>query len=217
MINIFVDVKRIKHIQSRNVSNSSRKWSFGLHESLRWWASSSDTLIYPSIFAFPSLSLRRRSTPTHLRSDATALALARQLHSLYRTDLAYLMDIWLTIHMYLLLFLASPTCPLLRSDQSRGLAPRGQALSIASPYAHILVYHSYLTSLYLPFARDIIAEAPTICLYESPPKLRFRTHFALFRFASHCHDPTVSTSHNTPGDNPLPPDHTPSEPHRIYT
>ena len=34
-----------------------------------------------------------------------------------------------------------------RSDQSRGLAPRGQALSIASPYARILVYHSYLTSL----------------------------------------------------------------------
>ena len=42
-----------------------------------WWASSSDMLIYPSIFAFPSLSLHRRSTPMHLRSDTTALALAR--------------------------------------------------------------------------------------------------------------------------------------------
>ena len=42
-------------------------------------------------------------------------------------------------------------------------------------------------------------------------------YFTLFHFASHCHDPTVSTCHNTPGDNPLPPDHTPSEPHRIYT
>ena len=29
-------------------------------------------LIYPSIFAFPSLSLHRRSTPTHLHSNATA-------------------------------------------------------------------------------------------------------------------------------------------------
>ena len=37
----------------------------------QWWASSSDTLIYPSIFAFPSLSLHRQSTTTHLRSDAT--------------------------------------------------------------------------------------------------------------------------------------------------
>ena len=43
------------------------------------------------------------------------------------------------------------------------------------------------------------------------------TYFALFRITSHCHEPTVSTCHNTPGDNPLPPDCTPSEPHRIYT
>ena len=81
------------------------------------------------------------------------------------------------IHMYLLLFLVSPTCPLLRSDQSRGLAPCGQALSIALPYACILVYHSYFTCLYLPFAtRNIITEAPTNCLYESPPELRFCTY-----------------------------------------
>ena len=128
--------------------------------------------------------------------------------------------------MYLLPFLVSPTCPLLRSDQSRALAPRGQALSIASPYAHILVYHLYLTCLYLPFAQNIIMEAPTNCLYESPPELRFSTHAShcltlilhyVFRIASHCHNPTVSTCHITPGDNPLPPDCTPSEPHRIYT
>ena len=119
-------------------------------------------------------------------------------------------------------------CPLLRSDQSQVLTLRGQALSIASPYARILVYHSYLTCLYLPFAKNIITEALTNCLYESPPELRFCTYashhlalilhyFVLFRIASHCHDPTISTCHNTPGDNPLPPDRTPSEPHRIYT
>ena len=34
------------------------------------------------------------------------------------------MDTWLTIHMYLLLFLVSPMCPLLRSDQSWALTPR---------------------------------------------------------------------------------------------
>ena len=93
--------------------------------------------------------------------------------------------------MYLLLFLVSPMCPLLRSDQSRALAPCGQALSITFPYAHILVYHSYLTCLYLPFAQNIITEAPTNCLYESPPELRFSTyashHLALILhyFASH--------------------------------
>ena len=182
---------------------------------------SSDTLIYPSIFAFPSLSLHRRSTTTHLRSNVTA----RQSHPLYRTNLAYLMDIWLTIHMYLLLFLASPTCPLLWSNQSRVLAPRSQALSIASPYAHILVYHSYLTSLYLPFTREHHYRSPNqLPIWVSPRieilHIRFTLilhYFALFRIASHCHDPTISTCHNTPGDNPLPPDRTPSEPHRIYT
>ena len=56
------------------------------------------------------------------------------------TDLAYLMDIWLTIHMYLLLFLASPTCPLLRSDQSRGLTPRWWASS-----SDTLIYPSIFT------------------------------------------------------------------------
>ena len=147
------------------------------------------------------------------------------LRSLYRTNLAYLMDIWLTIHMYLLLFLVSPTCPLLRSDQSRVLALHSQALSIASPYARILVYHSYLTSLYLPFTREHYYQSPNQLLIWVSPRieishLRFTLishYFALFRFASHCHNPTVSTSHNTPGDNPLPPDRTPSEPHRIYT
>ena len=44
---------------------------------LHWWASSSDTLIYPSIFAFPSLSLHCRSTPMHLHSDGTARDRAR--------------------------------------------------------------------------------------------------------------------------------------------
>ena len=187
----------------------------------------------------------------HLHSNAIALALARQLHLLYRTDLAYLMDIWLTIHMYLLLLLVSPTCLLLQSDQSRGLALHGQALSIALPYAHILVYHSYLTCLYLPFATQHHYRSPNhLPIWVSPRiemshlcfapshayfTLMLRTvsclfhtyalhrltlishYFALFRIASHCHDPTISTCHNTPGDNPLPPDRTPSKPHRIYT
>ena len=191
----------------------------------RWWASSSDTLIYPSIFAFPSLSLHHWPTTMHLLSDVTMLALAQQSHLLYRTNLAYLMDIWLTIHTYLLLFLVSPTCPLLRSDQSWVLTPHGQALSIASPYARILVYHLYLTSLYLPFTREDYHRSPNQLPIWVSPRIEIShlcfalisRYFALFCIASYCHDPTVSTSHNTPGDNPLPPDRTPSDPHRIYT
>ena len=145
----------------------------------------------PFYFCFSFTSLHRRSTPTHLHSDV--LTLAWQSHSLPQTDLAYLMDIWLTIHMYLLLFLVSPTCPLLRSDQSWGFAPRGQALSIASPYSCILVYHSYLTSLYLPFSREHHYRSPNqLPIWVSPrieiSHLRFTLishYFALFRTISH--------------------------------
>ena len=117
-----------------------------------------------------------------MRLHAIALVLAWQLHLLHQTNLAYLMDIQLTIHMYLLLFLVSPTCSLLWSDQSQALTPHGQALSITSHYAHFLVFHLHLTCLYLPFERNIIAEALTNCLYESPPELRFST-CALHRLA----------------------------------
>ena len=130
------------------------------------------------------------------------------------------------IHMYLLLFLVSPTCPLLWSNQSQALALHGQALSMTSPCAHFLVYHSYLTCLYftfcpeehcqrrathLPIPVSLRIEIQHLCLAPS------HTYFALLRIVLHCHNPTVSTCHNTPGDNPLPPDCTPSEPHRIYT
>ena len=148
------------------------------------------TLLFSLFLHFPYIADPPLCTSALMRPHA--LALTRQLHSLYWTDLTYLMDIWLLIHMYLLLFLVSPTCPLLRSNQSQVLAPCSQALSIASPYARILVYHSYLTYLYLPFPQNIITEAPTSCLYESPPELRFST-YALHRlalilhyFALHC-------------------------------
>ena len=84
------------------------------------------------------------------------------------------------IHMYLLLFLVSPMCPLLRFNQSRALALRGQALSITLPYACFLVFHLYLTCLYLPFTQIIVREEPHNCLYQFPPELRFST------YTSHC-------------------------------
>ena len=181
------------------------------------------TLLFSLFLHFPHIANPplHTSTPT----QPHAIALARQSHSLYWTELAYLMDIWLTIHMYLLLFLVSPMCPLLWSDQSQGLTPCGQALSIASPYARILVYHSYLTCLYLPFTtQHHYRSLNQFPIWVSPrieiSHLRFTLishYFTLFRITSHCHDPTVSTCHNTPGDNPIPPDRTPSEPHRIYS
>ena len=91
-------------------------------------------------FAFSTLSIHHYAPP--LRRDCMR-SLAWQSHSLHQTNLAYLMDTWLMIHMYLLLFLVSPMFPLLQSDQSQALTPRSQELSITLPYAHFLVYHSY--------------------------------------------------------------------------
>ena len=82
------------------------------------------------------------------------------------------------------------------SNQSRVLAPRGQALSIASPYARVVVYHLYLTCLYLPFKRTINYRSPKPVAYMSLPQnwdlaLTLRTVPRLFHtishyFASHC-------------------------------
>ena len=183
-----------------------------------WWASSSDMLIYPSIFTFPLLPLHCQYTTTH--SDHTQ----SWSHSLHWTDLAYLMDTWFTIHMFLLLFLVSPTCALPGFDQSWALAPRGQALTIG------LLWMSLMLSLLLPFVFNLpvftfcSTQAPTNCLYEFPPELRFSTYAShclaliLHHFASHC---TASQSHclySTPHLEAIScPQNTPSEPHRIYT
>ena len=115
----------------------------------------------PSIFTFPSLSLHCRSTPTHLRSDATACDRARTTITFTLSDRSCLFDGHMTYDSHVFTSILSVSnVPLLWSDQSRGLALRGQALSIASPYARILVYHLYLTCLYLPFAREHHRQSP---------------------------------------------------------
>ena len=142
------------------------------------------TLLFSLFLHFPYIA----DPPLRTSAPTWPHTIAWQSHLLYRTNLAYLMDIWLTIHMYLLLFLASPMCPLLQSDQSRGLAPRGQALSIALPYARILVYHSYLTSLYLPFMKKDHHRSPNhLPIWVSPRIEISHLRFTLISryFASH--------------------------------
>ena len=64
--------------------------------------------------------------------------------------------------------------------------------TLDEPYARFLVFHLYLTCLYLPFSQIIIREEPHNCPYEFPPELRFSTyalhHLALIlhHFALHC-------------------------------
>ena len=83
------------------------------------------------------------------------------------------------------------------------------SFALDEPYAHFLVYHLYLTCLYLPFTTYN-------CLYEFPPEFRLSTCTS-HHITSHCL--TVPPSLPvTPCLEMIPyPQITPSEPHRIYT
>ena len=185
-------------------------------------------LIYPSIFAFTLLSLHCQSTTMHLHSDATTRACTTI--ALASLDQSHLFDGHMTYNSHVFISILSVSNmppPAVRPITSSCTAQSGTFSNFA------LCSHSCLPFVFnLPVftfrKKKIITKVPTNCLYESPPGLRFSTYalhhlalilhyFSLFRIASHCHDTTISTCHNTPGDNPLPPDHTPSEPHRIYT
>ena len=113
------------------------------------------------------------------------------------------------------LFLVSPTCTLPWSDQSWALAPHGQALTIASLWINLML--SFLLTIHISLT-CIYLSRQTIYPYKFPPELRFSTYIS-HRITSHSpctishcitlpHSPTVFTCYTTPGDDPLPPDHT---------
>ena len=63
------------------------------------------------------------------------------------------------------------------------------SFALDKPYAHFLVYHSYLTCLYLPFAPE---KSHAIYPYEFPPEFKISTYalhhtaFILHHFTSYC-------------------------------
>ena len=155
----------------------------------------------------------------HLRSDATALALAL-------SDWSCLFDGHMTYDSHVFTSILSVSNvpppavqPIMRSRTTRS----------GTFYSFAICSHSCLPFVFnlavFTFRKEHYRRSPNkLPIWVSPrieiSHLHFTLishYFALFRFASHCHDPTVYTCHNTPGDNPLPPDRTPSEPHRIYT
>ena len=78
------------------------------------------------------------------------------------------------------------------------------SFTLDEPCACFLIYHLYLHDLYLSFA-------PENCIYEFPPVFRFSACASPCPISHHIalpHSPTVFTCYATPGDNPLPPDHT---------
>ena len=155
------------------------------------------------------------STPTWLH------AITQHLHSLHQTNLTYFMDTWFTIHMYLLLFLVSPMCLLPQSNQSWAFTPHGQVLHLGwalcslSCFSFIFnlpvfTFHSETRATQLPIPVSPRIEIEHLHLAPS------HTYLTPFRITLHCLTITLSLPYSTPGDDPLPPDRTPSEPHRIY-
>ena len=154
--------------------------------------------VYPIIFTLTLLSLHCWSTTTHPTDATSHMSLCNHLHplhlpSLHWTSLAYLMDIWCMIHMFTVPLLVT-SCALPWPNQSQIIMPCSQALTIASlrwALCSFLVYHLYLTCLYLPFT-------PENWIYEFPPAFRFSAsalpflafaspHFTLHHIASQSH------------------------------
>ena len=73
--------------------------------------------------------------------------------------------------------------------------------------------HEPQSQLISVFHNQLLANRTAATLHLAPSC----TYLALFRIALHHFAIPLSLPSTTPGDNPLPPDHTLSEPHRIYT
>ena len=169
-------------------------------------------------FTFPTLPIHPYTPPlrrNHTRARTTiALALSDRSH-LFDGHMTYNSHVFTSI-----LSISNVPPPAVRPIMRSCTGQSGTFYSFA------ICSHSCLPFVFnLPvftFHQGTSLPKPQPIAYMSLPQnwdfaLMLCTYFALFRIASHCHNPTVSTCHNTPGDNPLPPDHTPSEPHRIYT
>ena len=102
---------------------------------LWWWACSSDTLVYPSIFTFPLFSLHHWSTTTHpcwhncMHLHPHLLTHDTHLHFIRPASLIWWTDV-LRFTCFISI-LSSPMCTLLWPDQSWILMLHSQALTIA--------------------------------------------------------------------------------------
>ena len=152
-------------------------------------------LIYPSIFAFPSLSLHCRSTTMHLRSNATTCdrAHAHTTIALASLDRSHLFDGHMTYDSHVftsILSVSNMPPPAVRPITSSRTAWSGTFYSFTI-CSHSCLPFIFNLSVFTFHKKNIIAEAPTNCLYESPPELRFCIYAShlfcaiLHYFASH--------------------------------
>ena len=122
-----------------------------------WWASSSDMLIYPSIFIFPLLPLHHQSTTTHSNctwphshSNHACTHFIRLISLIWWTH-----DLQFTVFTFII-SISNMHPPVVQPITSPHTVGSGTYYSFTSdePYACFLVYHSYLTCLYFTFCSD---------------------------------------------------------------
>ena len=160
----------------------------------RWWASSSDMLIYPSIFTFPLLpilSIHCWSTTMHPCTDVTTRDRTRT-HFIGPISLIWWThDLWFTCFTSIL-SIPNVCPPAVWPITNPHTARSGTfySFTLDEPYACFLVYHSYLTCLYLPFTQKRYRRALTNSLQVSP-RIQLSTYalhhttFTSHHFASH--------------------------------
>ena len=127
-------------------------------------------------------------------------------HFSHRTDLTYLMDTWFMIHMFLLLFLVSPTCALLWSDQSLALAARSQALHFRWALCSLSCFPFVFNLSVFTFRTSSSSEKSHTITYINFPQnwdlaltpctISHLSHTILHHMALPC-NPTVFTLHHT--------------------
>ena len=140
---------------------------------LHWWACSSDTLVYPSIFTFPLLYLHCWSTTMHphwhdhTQCNHTCLHLLALNTHLCFIRLALLIS-WIHVLQFtcFISVLSSPNvCPPMAwpiTNPHTMWSGTYYSFTLEEPCVHFLAYQ-YLTCLYLPFARE---GARHNCLYS---------------------------------------------------
>ena len=118
-------------------------------------------------FTFPTSPIHPYAPP--LRRDR---ARARTTIALTLSDRSRLFDGHMTYdsHVFTSILSVSNVPPPVVRPITRSRTTWSGTFSITLPYACILVYHSYLTCLYLPFARERSLPKPQPIAYMSLPQ-----------------------------------------------
>ena len=173
------------------------------HECSQWWTSSSDALIYPSIFAFPLLPLHCWSTTMHPCTDATTHN-HTCTHFIGPISLIWWIHVlWFTCFISIL---SNPNVhpPTIQPITNPCTAWSGTyySFTLDEPYAHFLVCHLYqLACIYLSLQRRARQfthmSFPQNSELALTPRITSHSPHTISHHITLPHNPTVFTLYHT--------------------